>query len=131
MRLVSPLLLSFVVQIMICSILTLGAWTQSWLIAYSIFLGAAVYIIPNLYFTYYAFRYRGSELTPWIRQSFMFGEFGKLSLTAVGFALVFVFVQPLHIGAVFTGFVTMIISQWWLAHKIAGTVAANKPKRGG
>jgi ATP synthase protein I len=131
MKALSPLLFSFTVQVVICAVLTVGALGFGWIVAYSICLGAALYMLPNLYFTYYAFRYRGSELTSWIRQSFMFGEFGKLSLTAVGFALVFTYIRPLHIGALFTGFVVMIFSQWRLAKKIADSVAANKPNRGG
>jgi len=93
-------------------------------IAWLAFLGMAIFIVPNAYFTYYAFRYRGSELTPWIRQSFMFGEMGKLSLVAVGFALAFVFVDTLNVAALFAGFIEMIILQWWLASRLAKAAAA-------
>lgn len=54
----------------------------------------------------------------------MWGEMGKQSLAAVGFALVYNFVEPLHHASLFTGFVLMILVQWWLSRRIANTVAA-------
>ena len=91
--------------------------------AYSMALGMCLYAIPNLYFTHYAFR--GNHAMPWIKQSFMFGEFGKLSLCAAGFALVFSFVKELNITSLFIGFALMIVFQWWLAAKIANKVSVD------
>ncbi len=76
-------------------------------------------MLPNMYFTYYAFRYNGADWAPWIRLSFLKGEMGKLMLAAVGFALVFRFVSPLDEAFLFLGFGIMIGLQLWIACKIA------------
>jgi ATP synthase protein I len=122
----SPLRTVLFVQSAACAILSLLALSLSKVVAFSLLLGMLIFIIPNAYFTHYAFRFQGSKWAPWVRQSFMFGEMGKLSLTSVGFALTFVFVDPLHVGALFVGFTLMIIIQWWLARYIANTLAAKK-----
>lgn len=77
--------------------------------------GAIVYIVPNAYFTRYAFRHRGARFASQVARSFNWGEFGKLALVTVGFAVVFRFVPPLHVPLVFAGFCSMIAVQWWLA----------------
>lgn len=87
-------------------------------IAYSFVLGSLIYIIPNLYFVHYAFRYSGAQYASLIAQSFSSGESGKLVLAALGFVLVYRFVKPLHSPALFAGFSFMIILQWFVAAKI-------------
>lgn len=77
--------------------------------------GAIVYIVPNAYFTLYAFRHRGARLASQVAHSFIWGEFGKLALVTVGFAVVFQCTPPLHAPLVFAGFCSMIAVQWWLA----------------
>lgn len=127
MKAKSPLRTILIVQLSVCAVFSLLAilgFGQD--VAASLLAGMLIFIVPNAYFTHYAFRYRGAELSPWIRQSFMFGEMGKLSLTAVGFALAFVFMQALHVFVLFVGFTVMIILQWWLAKRVADIAAANK-----
>ncbi|WP_245929271.1 ATP synthase subunit I [Agarilytica rhodophyticola] len=87
-------------------------------IAYSFVLGSLIYIIPNLYFVHYAFRYSGAEYAPLIARSFSSGESGKLVLAALGFILVYRFVKPIHSPALFVGFSFMIVLQWFVAAKI-------------
>jgi len=60
------------------------------------------------------------------RYSLIVQATSKLWLSALGFALLFRFAQPLNVVAVFAGYITMIITQWWLARKIA-TLAAAEP----
>lgn len=126
MKVSTPLRTTLIVQLSVCTGFSLLALSIDKVFAYSLLVGMLIFILPNLYFTYYAFRYRGTQQILWIRHSFMMGELGKLSLTAVGFALVFVFIRPLNVGALFTGFIVMIFLQCWLARKIANTVAAKK-----
>lgn len=82
------------------------------LVAKSFALGCLIYIVPNAYFTYYAFRYRGAELTQWIVRSFKWGQTGKLALVMAGFALVFRFTGDLNHLALFGGFIAMAVIQW-------------------
>ena len=87
-------------------------------IAYSFMSGVAIYASSNAYFVYYAFRYRKTEYTPWIVQSFYWGETGKLGLSLLGFALVFRFLQPISAFGVFVGFISMIFLQIWCSRRI-------------
>ncbi len=114
-----PVRYSLVIQLAVLLPIALVLSLFGWVPAYSAVFGAAVYIVPNAYFTLYAFRYRfnGSDdnAARWITRSFNRGEFGKLALAAAGFALVFRFVSPLNVPALFTGFCSMVICQWLIA----------------
>ena len=92
--------------------------------ACSFVLGALVYILPNLYFTLYAFRYRGSNAVHGIAHSFSWGESGKLALAAVGFALIFRFVAAINVPVLFAGYISMIILQWFIGRRVANEFAA-------
>lgn len=106
-------------QLIVLAGLSAGGLLINVIAAYSVMCGAGIYIVPNIYFSLYAFRYRGAQLAPWIARSFSWGESGKFALAAVGFALVFNFVQPLNVAMVFAGFCSMIILQWFVARKIS------------
>lgn len=88
---------------------TLLAATVGWLwkdvvAGYSALLGGLIALLPNLYFTYKAFRYFGARSVKAIVQSFWSGEMGKLFLTAALFALVFAGVERLNVAALFAGY---------------------------
>jgi len=68
---------------------------------YSGLLGGLIAWLPNLYFSFKAFRYRGAHAAQDIVRSFYSGEAGKLILTAVLFALTFAGVKPLSAPALF------------------------------
>lgn len=87
-------------------------------LALSYFFGGVIYILPNLYFVHYAFRYRGADAASLISSSFVWGEAGKLSLCACGFVVVYRFYPGVHHTALFAGFVSMIVLQWWVANKV-------------
>lgn len=78
---------------------------QGWTAAYSALLGGLTALIPNVYFTYKAFQYFGARSIAVIVQSFWVGEMGKLILTAVLFAVLFLGVKPLNVLAVFVGYI--------------------------
>ncbi len=84
--------------------------------AYSILLGGLIYLIPNIYFAYYAFRYtfrqKGAHLAPYVLMSFYRGEIGKFLLSSVGFALAFTFAKPLNIALLFGSYIVLTIIQW-------------------
>jgi ATP synthase protein I len=87
-------------------------------VAYSALLGGALFILPNAYFTAYAFRYSGADSAPRVAQAIVWGETGKLALTIVGFAIVLHVVQPLSVPALMITYALMITSNWFIAHEV-------------
>ena len=77
--------------------------------AYSILLGGFISIVPNGYFAWKVFRFRGAQNTALIVKSFYAGETGKLIMTGVLFALVFAGIKPLNELAVIVSFILTII----------------------
>ncbi|WP_075184770.1 ATP synthase subunit I [Teredinibacter haidensis] len=112
----SPVLSGLVVQLGVSLLCCLTLFWWSYEQAYSLGLGALIFIVPNTYFTLYAFRYRGARSSQWIAKSFNWGESGKFALVAVGFALVFRFVDTLNVQLLFAGFCGMVVLQWWIAN---------------
>lgn len=112
----SPLLYFFIGQVGISALLSILLILVSVLHAYSFILGALAFVIPNMYFIYYAFRFQGAEQAYIIGRSFKKGQTGKLSISALIFALIFKVVSPLHAEMVFAGFSSMICLHWFLSH---------------
>ncbi len=77
--------------------------------AYSSLLGGLAYIVPNIFFVMYAFKYSAAESAPMALGGLFIGESLKLVATAILFALCFVLVKPLHVVALFATFVTMVL----------------------
>lgn len=101
-------------------LVTVGiAWSINHVVAYSIFIGGLIFLIPNMYFALYAFRYRGAQAVQIVLMSFYRGEIGKFLLSSVGFAIGFIFVQPLSVLFVFIAYVALTIMQWLLLAKLA------------
>lgn len=119
-----PVRFTLTVQFIAITVVALLALWYGQIQAKSLVLGALVFVIPNLYFTHYAFRYSGADASDWIKQSFLWGQTGKLLLAIFGFALVFRYVNPLAKEWFFTGYILLIILQWWLSYKLANTAAA-------
>lgn len=116
----SPALAGLAVQLVVLLpvCLVLLGFNKVW--AWSFGLGAVIFILPNFYFALYAFRFHGARHAHWIAKSFKWGESGKFALVAVGFALVFRFISPLNAPLLFAGFCSMIVLQWWIAHRLPG-----------
>ena len=118
----SPVVILVSHQLMVWVLLcALGFWHRDGLI--TILIAGLLWLVPNSYFTYYAFRYRGARNAPWIARSFYWGQSGKLILTIVGFALAFRFVKPLVIPVLFGAYGILQISHIWVARKIASRAA--------
>lgn len=77
--------------------------------AWSALLGGFAYIIPNAWFIRSAYRSSGQPTPQAILSRFYLGEAGKLVLTGIIFALCFLTVEELHIGALFLTYIVMII----------------------
>lgn len=96
--------------------------------AVSAFWGGMIFLVPNAYFTYYAFRYRGAQKAYTVAMSLIRGQKGKTVLNVVGFALAFRFVQPLHTGYLFAAYVFVLVVHIFVAAKISEQFGDSKPE---
>ena len=85
-------------------------WSSS--AAISAMAGGFIVFLPNCYFAWRAFRYRGARAARLIVRSFYAGVTGKILLTAALFVLVFVNLKPLNAPAVFIGFISVQMLNW-------------------
>ncbi len=103
---VFPLLL---LQLAVTVLAGMSGWLWKGPVAgYSALLGGMIALLPNLYFTYKAFRYFGARSIKATVQSIWSGEMGKLFLTAALFALVFAGVGRLNVAALFVGYALVL-----------------------
>jgi ATP synthase protein I len=75
-------------------------------------LGAGIAIVGSLYFALQAFRHAGAKQAPQIVRSFYKGEAGKFVITVLLFAVVLVWVKPLQVGWLLTGFILEQLVVW-------------------
>lgn len=71
--------------------------------------GGLIAVIPTLYFTWYAFRYRGARSANLIVRAFGRGESGKFIQTLLGFAGVFVFMPQVDVTVLFGVYIAMLL----------------------
>lgn len=76
----------------------------------SLFGGLAVYV-PGLVFTVLVVRKIGSDSVAFLGMAAL-AEFGKLALTGLLCAAVFIWVKPLATGFFFLGMISMLIAAW-------------------
>ena len=112
-----------VVELSVLLLLSLGFYCHNAVAGYSALLGGLVIFIPNAYFAVYAFRYLGLPFATVIARSFYWGQAGKFALVATGFALVFQFVQPLDLAALFSVFIILLVLHIVCADKISRYLA--------
>ena len=87
-------------------------------VAYSALLGGLIQIVPQAWFARQAFRYAGARRVQSIVSAMYWGETGKVLLSAVLFTATFLLVSPLHVGALSSSFVTMILVQWFSTYTV-------------
>lgn len=104
-------------QLGLLAVVVLALWWFNRTMAVSVLLGGLIHWAPNAYFTLYAFRFRGAQAAVLILRSMYRGEFGKLLLTGIGFALAFVLVKPIDPLSLFVAFIGMTIYQWCLVSR--------------
>ncbi len=107
-----------ILQLILTVLAVLVAWLHSDVAAKSALLGGLTCALPNAYFVWRAFRYRGARSSVQIVQSFYQGESWKFVLTALSFAVIFQRVEPLNVLALFTAFITV-----QLGHLAAAKIA--------
>jgi ATP synthase protein I len=95
-------------------------WWLDPVLAQSTLAGGLLAVIPNLYFSAYAFRYRGARAARLITHAFKMGETGKFMLTLVGFAGVFVLLKPINVAAVFIAYIALTVIQVVVAARVIG-----------
>lgn len=79
--------------------------------AYSSFFGSLAAYLPGVMFTVLVVRKMGGDSVAFLRTA-MIAEFGKLALTGVICAVVFIWVKPLAAGFFFLGMIGVMIAGW-------------------
>ncbi|OUS39832.1 hypothetical protein A9R01_00110 ['Osedax' symbiont bacterium Rs2_46_30_T18] len=107
----------FVQLVTICCI-ALVLSIKSWVIAYSAFLGGLIYLLPYTYLANRILTKRrrtDAENTPNRALAELYiGQIGKMVITAMLFALVFVLVKPLSPFSLFGTYIAIQALGWWL-----------------
>ena len=79
--------------------------------AYSSFFGSLAAYVPGVLFTVVVMRKMGGDSAAFLRTAAL-AEFGKLALTGLLCAVVFIFVKPLAPGYFFLGMIGVLIAGW-------------------
>jgi ATP synthase protein I len=99
------------VQLASIGLLSLFLLAFDKVLAYSVFSGGLIAIVPQAYFAALAFRWRDARSAKAIARSGYAGELGKFLLSGAGFALVFAVLRPINGLAVFVGYLAMLLLQ--------------------
>lgn len=100
-----------ILQLGLSVVVALLAWQFGVSAAWSALLGGLVSTLPNGYFIWRAFYYRGARRSHEMVNALYQGAAWKFVLTAVLFALVFSMGWPLNFIALFAGFVAAQLGQ--------------------
>jgi len=79
--------------------------------AYSSLFGSLAVYLPGLVFTLLVRRKIGGDSAAFLGTAAL-AEFGKLALTGLFCALIFIFVKPLAAGFFFLGMITVLVVSW-------------------
>ncbi|MDY6842022.1 MAG: F0F1 ATP synthase subunit I [Pseudomonadota bacterium] len=117
-----PIARWFVIESVVLVFVSLAFLLRGQVAGYSALLGGLTFLIPHGYLALKAFRYAGARSAKKIMSSFYQGEAGKLILCAILFTMVFKWIQPLDVGALFLTFAIMLVTNW-LTPLLAGSTA--------
>lgn len=101
-----------VIQALLAIISALGFFVIDYKAGYSAFIGGMICVMPNLVFVIYAYRFGGARAARKIASSFYRGETIKIMLTALMFAVTFIFI-PVAIGPLMTTYVLCLLVFWF------------------
>ncbi|MBE0486168.1 ATP synthase subunit I [Marinobacter sp.] len=104
-----PLLKWLVIEMAAVITLSLLWLLESRLAGYSAFIGGLIFVIPNAYFAHRMYRYQGARQASMMVGNMFRAEGIKLALTAVGFAAVFILMEPVHVPALLFTFAVMVV----------------------
>ncbi len=103
-----------VIQALVLAVLSLLLVGYNKTVAFSVLFGGLNCLIPQAYFTFYAWQHTGSRSSQWVARGFYRGEVGKFVLTLVGFAIVFSRFPEVNPLALFGGYLLILMMQWVL-----------------
>jgi len=104
-------LISLRIQSIVAVLLALLALLAGPVAAYSSLFGSLAVYLPGLMFTVLVMRKIGGDSADFLRTA-MLAEFGKLVLTGLLCAVVFIWVKPLAPGYFFLGMIGVLIANW-------------------
>lgn len=116
------ILFALMIQLSVLLVLSAFAFWNDSLLGFSVLVGGLNQIVPQAWFSYYAFKYGRANKTHLILRSMYRGETGKILLTASGFVTVFVLFDDLNILGFMATFVAMIPLQLGLTAKFVNTM---------
>ncbi len=99
-------------QFILLVLISGGFFIDSWVSAYSAFVGGLIFYVPHGYFTLKFFRERDGGNSERVLQVMWMAEVNKLVLTGALFAAVFVTLEPLNATALLLTFAVMVLSNW-------------------
>jgi ATP synthase protein I len=100
-----------VFQVIFLLVLTLVSMPLAgWVSAYSLLLGGLISVLPGTQFARRVFKYRGARAAEQIAREVNRGESVKLIVSGLAFALTFIYVKPLNVVALFSGFVLLHVA---------------------
>ena len=104
-------MISLRIQSLVAVTLALMSLLAGPVAAYSSFFGSLAVYVPSALFTVLVMRKMGGDSGAFLRTAVL-AEFGKLALTGVLCAVVFIWVKPLAAGFFFLGMIGVLIANW-------------------
>ena len=99
------------VQSVVALLLALLSLLAGPVAAYSSLSGSLAVYLPGFLFTVLVMRKIGSDSAEFLRTAVL-AEFGKLALTGLLCAVVFIWVKPLAAGFFFLGLIGVLVANW-------------------
>jgi len=99
------------IQTLAALVLASLSYLASPVAAYSSLFGSLSVYLPGLLFTFMVMRKMGGDSAVFLRTAAV-AEFGKLALTGVLCAVVFIWVKPLAAGFFFLGMIGVLAANW-------------------
>ena len=99
------------IQSLVALVLVLVSFAAGPVAAYSSLFGSLAVYIPGLLFTVLVMRKLGGDSAAFLRTAVL-SEFGKLALTGMLCAVVFIWVKPLSPGFFFLGMIGVLAAHW-------------------
>lgn len=103
----------FLVQAVLCVILSAILLLDSLVSAWSALLGGGLYLIPNIYFAHRALSFRDKQSAGRALAEMYVSQIWKMGISILGFSAVFILIQPLNPFSLFGTFILMQVSAWF------------------
>lgn len=99
------------IQSLVAALLAVMSLLAGPVAAYSSLFGSLAAYLPSFGFTVLVMRKMGGDSTAFLRTAVL-AEFGKLALTGLLCAVVFIWVKPLAAGFFFLGMIGVLVANW-------------------